>query len=68
MSEEIKTDNKKKENTRDREIAELAAVMPDNSAGLMALAFTSVTEFHEAVLASDVGKASAVSARYDATI
>ncbi|MGZ8181799.1 MAG: klcB [Methylobacter sp.] len=68
MSEEIKTDNKKKDNTRDREMAELAAFMPDDSAGLMALAFISVTEFHEAVLSGDVDKAAAVSARYDATI
>lgn len=53
---------------RDEAVADLAVDLPEDRAGLLAIAVEAVAACHAAVLASDGAAAEAASNRYDATI
>ena len=53
---------------RDEAAADLAAELPEERAGLLAVAAEAVAACHAAVLASDGGAAEAAASRYDASI
>lgn len=54
--------------SREQHAAALAASMPDDKAGLLAVALVAVQEQHAAVLAGDDAAASTAAERYEATV